>query len=356
MKKAYLILENGNMFEGIALGAQGCTTGELVFTTAMAGYGETLTDAAYSGQIIVQTFPLIGNYGVVDSEFNDKKSYIKGYVVRNCCDNPSNFRSTGTLEDYLKSQNIIGISGIDTRELTRIITKEGTMNAKIVCEPCDIEKELRDIAQYKVSDSLSQVSRKDITTIDIENAIKHVVIYDFGSIRNMDKLLLEKGCKITIVPYDTDAKTVLSLKPDSVILSDGPGNPSDNTYQIEQIKSITSENIPVAAIGLGHQMLAIAQGGKCEKLKYGHRGANQPVKCEKTGRVYITSQNHGYNVISLPANGKVSFTNVNDKTCEGIIYNDIKAVSIQFQPMFANGPHDTDFLIDNLFEMMEGGR
>lgn len=356
MKKAYLILENGNMFEGIALGAEGSATGELVFTTAMAGYGETLTDATYFGQIIVQTFPLIGNYGVVDSEFNDKKSYIKGYVVRNCCDNPSNFRTTGTLEEYLKSQNIIGISGIDTRELTRIITKEGTMNAKIVCEPCDIEKELKDIAQYKISDSLSQVSRKDTTTIDAENAKKHVVIYDFGSIRNMDKLLIEKGCKVTIVPYNTDAKTVLSLNPHSVILSDGPGNPSDNTYQIEQIKAIASENIPVVAIGLGHQMLAISQGGKCEKLKYGHRGANQPVKCEKTGRVYITSQNHGYNVNSLPTNGKVSFTNVNDKTCEGITYSDIKAVSIQFQPMFAGGPHDTDFLVDSLFEMMEGGR
>lgn len=356
MKKAYLILENGNMFEGTALGAEGSATGELVFTTAMAGYGETLTDAAYSGQIVVQTFPLIGNYGVVDSEFNDKKSYIKGYVVRNCCDNPSNFRSTGTLENYLKSQNIIGISGIDTRELTRIITKEGTMNAKIVCEPCDTEKELKDIANCNISASISEVSRKDITTIDAENAKKHIVMYDFGSLRNLDKHLAEKEFKVTIIPYDTDAKTVLSLDPDAVILSDGPGNPADNTYQIEQIKAITSENIPVLAIGLGHQMLAISQGGKCEKLKYGHRGANQPVKCEKTGRVYITSQNHGYNVLSLPANCKTSFTNVNDKTCEGIIYNDIKAVSIQFQPMFAGGPHDTNFLIDSLFEMMEGGR
>ena len=370
MGKAFLILADGTVFEGKSIGAQGKTIGETVFTTGMTGYLETLTDPSYFGQIVTQTFPLIGNYGVIPSDAESMQSWVRGYIVREICDLPNNFRCQKTLDEYLKEQNIVGICGIDTRALTKKLRESGVMNGMLLSgnEADAFSDEvlinyIEEIKQYKIRLAVESVSisKKDITNSNnleknkSNNKVKKVVLWDFGAKANIARELCKRGCEIITVPYDTSAKEITDINPDGIMLSNGPGDPSDNTKIIQEIAKLCESNIPIFGICLGHQLLALARGATTSKLKYGHRGGNHPVKNLETGRVYITSQNHGYAVEaqSLPSFAKMSFMNVNDGTCEGVKYCDIPAFSVQFHPEACGGPKDTNFLFDDFIKLME---
>lgn len=357
MQKAYLILENGTIFEGKSFGAQGEAIGEIVFTTAMTGYLETLTDPSYYGQIVVQTFPLIGNYGVIPADFESGKPHVKAYIVRQWCQDPSNFRCEGDLDTFLKSNGIVGLYGIDTRALTKIVRESGVMNGKIVQEGSGFSFE--DLKSYAVTDAVMNTTCRERTVVPAEGKAKRkVVLFDFGAKRNICRELTKRGCEVTIVPADTSAEEVRKLSPDGVMLSNGPGDPAENTDIIEEIAKLCKLRIPTFGICLGHQLLALSQGARTEKLKYGHRGANQPAADTATGRVYITSQNHGYAVInhSLPDGAHASFVNANDGTCEGVSYDYMPAFSVQFHPEACGGPLDTSFLFDRFIEMIDSAK
>ena len=358
MQKAYLILENGTIFEGKSFGQTGETVGEIVFTTAMTGYLETLTDPSYYGQIVVQTFPLIGNYGVIPSDFESSHPHVKGYIVRDWCQEPSNFRCEGDLDTFLKQEGIIGLYGIDTRALTKIVRESGVMNGKIVMEGTT-DFGLTELKKYKIIDAVKNTTCKEEVTYKPEGEIKHrICLLDLGAKANICRELVNRGCEVTVMPSCTEAERIFELNPDGVMLSNGPGDPAENVEVIEEIKKICEKKIPTFGICLGHQLLALSQGAKTEKLKYGHRGANQPAKNEKTGRVYITSQNHGYAVVndSLGDNAVLSFTNANDGTCEGIDYKNMPAFSVQFHPEACGGPLDTGFLFDRFISLIETGK
>ena len=358
MNKAYLILADGTVFEGFAIGATGSTLGETVFTTGITGYLETLTDPSYYGQIVTQTFPLIGNYGVINEDFESRQSWVRGYIVRELCDDPSNFRCQSNLNDFLKAQGIIGICGIDTRALTKRLRESGVMNGMIVsgkeAEKLQKDKEglLQKIREYKIEHAVEKVSKNDGKLSSSSGSV-HIILWDFGAKANIQRELEKRGCKVTVVPYDTTAEQILKMQPDGIMLSNGPGDPAENVGIIEEIKKICDAGtIPIFGICLGHQMLALARGCKTSKLKYGHRGGNHPCKDTQTNRVYITSQNHGYAVenASLPEYAQISFFNVNDGTVEGIRYTDIPAFSVQFHPEACGGPHDTNFLFDDFLK------
>ena len=409
--KAFLILADGTVFEGKSIGATGSTIGETVFTTGMTGYLETLTDPSYYGQIVTQTFPLIGNYGDIPVDYESKKSWVRGYIVRELCEQPSNFRCSGQLNDFLKAQGIIGICGIDTRSLTKRLRESGVMNGMIVsgknAENLRPQELLAKIKDYKITDAVKLVQTKEgevspcapvssaspavayatLSAGEHPRNAPHIVLFDFGAKLNIQRELEKRGCKVTVVPYNTTAEEVLKMQPDGIMLSNGPGDPAENVGVIEEIKKLCEWNkkcviprldrgistsqtvldcrvkpdndtkyksIPIFGICLGHQMLALARGCKTSKLKYGHRGVNHPCKDTETGRVYITSQNHGYAVenTSLPPYAKMSFFNVNDGTVEGITYTDIPAFSVQFHPEACGGPHDTNFLFDRFLKMI----
>ena len=381
MSKAFLILEDSTIFEGQSIGVKGQTIGEVVFTTGMTGYVETLTDPSYYGQIVTQTFPLIGNYGVMTKDFESSKSWVRGYIVRELCDKPSNFRCEESLDSFLKAQNIVGICGIDTRALTKKLRESGVMNGLIVSDEDFVRSLSLSKGGQNVIPVLDTGILNKIKTFKIENALKavqvdshpelvsgstqmlkqvqhdlKVVLFDFGAKANIQRELEKRGCNVTVVPYNTTAEEVLKMTPDGIMLSNGPGDPAENVGVIQEIRKLCEwGKTPIFGICLGHQMLALARGAKTSKLKYGHRGGNHPCKDMVTGRVYITSQNHGYAVEtdSLPSYATQSFTNVNDNTCEGITYNDIPAFSVQFHPEACGGPHDTNFLFDRFMKMME---
>ena len=353
MKKGYLILQDGQVFEGVRFGAETDTVGELVFTTGMCGYVETLTDPSYAGQIVMQTFPLIGNYGIIREDF-EGACCVKGYVVREYCDAPSNFRTDCDLDAYLKEQGVPGLCGVDTRELTRIIREHGVMNAAI----CDeIPVDLTPIKTYAITGVVEAVSCKEPDRYQAEGEERfRVSLLDYGAKRNIVRELQKRGCTVTVLPASTSAEEILAAGPDGVMLSNGPGDPAENAYQIEQIRKLLGK-VPMFGICLGHQLTALAAGGSTYKLKYGHRGVNQPVRDVEGVRTYITSQNHGYAVDSDTVKlGKVRFANANDGTCEGIDYPELKAFTVQFHPEACTGPKDTTFLFDRFVELMKGGR
>ena len=353
MKKGYLILQDGQVFEGVRFGAETDTVGELVFTTGMCGYVETLTDPSYAGQIVMQTYPLIGNYGIIREDF-EGACCVKGYVVREYCDTPSNFRTDCDLDAYLKEQGVPGLCGVDTRELTRIIREHGVMNAAI----CDeIPADLTPIKTYAITGVVEAVSCKEPDRYQAEGEERfRVSLIDYGAKRNIVRELQKRGCTVTVLPATTSAEDILAADPDGVMLSNGPGDPAENTYQIEQIRKLLGK-VPMFGICLGHQLTALAAGGSTYKLKYGHRGVNQPVRDLNGVRTYITSQNHGYAVDGDTVKlGKVRFVNANDGTCEGIDYPELKAFTVQFHPEACTGPKDTSFLFDQFVELMKGGR
>ena len=323
MKKRYLILENGKIFEGEAIGADKTSVGELIFTTGMCGYIETLTDPSYYGQIVVQTFPLIGNYGYIPSD-SEGECVVKGYVVSEICEDPSNFRSEKPLENFLKEKQIPGIKNVDTRELTKILRESGVMNA-VLSDDKNISAEV--LKAYRVKNAVKSMTSKEIKTYG--NGKRNIALIDYGAKKNIIRELVKRDCKVTVYPCTVAAKEILSKNYDGIMLSNGPGDPAENTEEIEEIK----------------------------KLKYGHRGANQPVKEVGGTRTYITSQNHGYEVLGDTLNsGKVSFVNANDGTCEGVEYKDKKAFSVQFHPEAAAGSRDTAFLFDRFIGMTEEGK
>ncbi len=352
MKKGYLILQDGRVFEGFRFGAEADTVGELVFTTGMCGYIETLTDPSYAGQIVMQTYPLIGNYGIIREDF-EGACYVKGYVVREYCGAPSNFRTDCDLDTFLKEERVPGLFGVDTRELTRIIREHGVMNAAI----CDeIPADLTPIETYAVTGVVEAVSCKEssVHPAEVEERFR-VSLLDYGAKRNIVRELQKRGCTVTVLPATTSAEEILAAGPDGVMLSNGPGDPAENTYQIEQIRKLLGK-VPMFGICLGHQLTALAAGGSTYKLKYGHRGVNQPVRDVEGVRTYITSQNHGYAVDSDTVKlGKVRFANANDGTCEGIDYPELKAFTVQFHPEACTGPKDTSFLFDRFVDLMKGG-
>ncbi len=398
-EKACIVLANGQVFEGKSFGSSGVITGEAVFTTGMNGYIETLTDPSYYGQIVTQTFPLIGNYGLIPADFESSKIHVRGYIVRSWCENPSNFRKENTIDTWLKAQNIIGLYDIDTRALTKVLREAGVMNAMIISGNSDeaqaafsalnneSEKAvlLNKIRSYKIEKAVETVTcdavkvEKDAQTVfqessayravpvradgtkvnDSEEAMrdgkgKKVVLWDFGAKANIRRELLKRGLEVITLPCTATAKDIMEVQPDGVMLSNGPGDPSDNVGIIEEIKKLLQEDVAIFGICLGHQLLALAKGAKTSKLKYGHRGANQPVKHLSTGRVYISSQNHGYAVENdtLPKDAVLSFVNTNDGTCEGITYTDTPSFSVQFHPEAASGPLDTGFLFDEFVRLI----
>lgn len=352
MEKGYLVLASGQIFEGYRFGSLASAIGELVFTTGMCGYLETLTDPSYAGQIVLQTYPLIGNYGVIPADF-EGNCHIRGYVVREPCQHPSNFRCGGTLDGFLKERNIPGLWGVDTRQLTRIIREHGVLNA---CICSQVPEDLAPLRNYAVTGAVDAVTRKAPFVYGAQGETRfRVALLDCGAKNNIIQELCQRGCAVTAFPANAPAETILGAGADGVLLSNGPGDPAENVYQIEQIQKILGK-IPLFGICLGHQLTALAAGGRTYKLKYGHRGVNQPVRDLNGIRTFITSQNHGYAVDgdSLKA-GRISFVNTNDGTCEGIDYPGLRAFTVQFHPEARCGPQDTAFLFDRFVALMKGG-
>ena len=366
--KAILVLEDGRVFEGISFGAVGETFGEIVFNTSMSGYQEILTDPSYAGQIVTMTYPLIGNYGVNAEDVESRKTWAEGFVVRESSRIVSNFRSTMSLDEYLKANNIVGIEHIDTRSLVRHIRDKGAMRAGISSVDTDKRSLLTKIlAQPEMQ------NRELASTVTVENAFTyeaetrpvgsvsraehthHVVAYDFGVKTNSLREFAKFGCRITVVPAETTADEVLALKPDGIFLSNGPGDPASMKETIEEIRKLATSETPIFGICLGHQLLGEAFGGKTYKLKFGHRGGNQPIKDLTTGKIEIASHNHGFAVdaASLPAEIEVTHVNLNDNTVAGLRHKTLPIFSVQYHPESAPGPHDSEYLFERFVEAIE---
>ena len=351
-KKVYLTLQNGDVFQGYAFGAQGEITGELVFSTGMVGYIETLSDPANYGQIVVQTFPLIGNYGMIHSDVESDRAWVSAYVVREICEAPSNFRAEDTLENYLKEQNVIGIYGVDTRQLTKILRENGTMNARVSFKPLT-DEEINAIGGYSVQNAVQTVAPTTQTVYGEDNAKYTVALWNLGTRMSAIRHFTEKDCRVISMPATATAEEILALNTDGVVIGDGPGDPMENQAIIAEVKKVLGKK-PVYGVGLGHQLIALASGAKTQKQKYGHRGGNQPVKCVKCGKVYISTQNHGYEVVSdFVTQGKISFFNVNDNSCEGIDYEEWNAFTTQFAPEACGIGYVENPLYNKFFAMME---
>ena len=385
--KAFLILEDGTVFEGTHIGADKEIISEIVFNTSMAGYLEVLTDPSYAGQAVCMTYPLIGNYGICREDMESRKLWPDGFIVRELSRIPSNFRSNATIQEFLEEYGIPGIAGIDTRALTKILREKGTMNGMITTkEPTDMEELKVRLKAYTVGDVVEIVtcehkySLKGVTDLSENGPIsgsakytgekekrpslvrklngkgKKVALLDLGAKENIARNLVQRGCDVTVYPADTTADEIFADHPDGIMLSNGPGDPKSCTQIIKNIKDLYDGDIPVFAICLGHQLMALATGADTYKMKYGHRGGNHPVKDLSTGRVYISSQNHGYVVDMDKLDPKIAtpaFVNVNDGTCEGLSYTGKNIFTVQFHPEACPGPQDSGYLFDRLIEMME---
>lgn len=354
--KAYLILEDGSLFEGTSIGAVKEVVSEFVFNTSMTGYLEVLTDPSYAGQSVVMTYPLIGNYGVCLEDQESSKPHVEGFVVNELARLGSNFRKNIDLEDYLKQHDIPGIQGIDTRNLTKIIRNKGCMNGMITTiKYDDLDEVMKKIHDFKVTGVVEQTTCKEAYTIG--KGSKKVALLDYGAKANIAKSLVKRGCQVIIYPASTSAKTILNENYDGIMLSNGPGDPEENIQIIEEIKEMAKSGTPIFAICLGHQLMALAHGFKTEKMKYGHHGANHPVKDLVTGRVYISTQNHNFVIKEEsidPTKAKPWFINVNDQTIEGVEYLNENIKTVQFHPEACAGPLDTDALFEEFMKMMEG--
>ena len=361
-KKAILVLEDGRTFRGASFGAEGETFGEIVFNTSMSGYQEILTDPSYAGQIVCMTYPLIGNYGVNDEDTESRRPWVEGFVVREASRVASNWRSTETLDSYLKRHKIVGIEHIDTRALVRHIRDKGAMRAAISTVDLD-EKSLLE----KVLATPEMNNRELASAVTVEESFEfpaageerfHVVAYDFGVKTNSLREFAKFGCRVTVVPAETPAEEVLRLKPDGVFLSNGPGDPASMKRTVEEIKKLTETSLPMFGICLGHQILGQVFGGATYKLKFGHRGGNQPIMDLTTGKVEIASHNHGFAVRaeSLPASVEVTHVNLNDQTVAGLQHKELPIFSVQYHPESAPGPHDSEYLFKRFVELMEKGK
>ena len=374
-KPAKLALEDGTVFTGSSLGAAGTTTGEVVFNTSMTGYQEILTDPSYRGQIVTMTYPEIGNYGVNQEDVESYQPHLAGFVIRNLSEIPSNYRSTSDLDSYLKSNNIVGIQGIDTRSLVKHIRSQGAMKGAISTE---ITEDAKLVEAAKASESL--VGRdlvQEVTPTDSSDwntslsdwwvmrndadkntgESPHVVAMDFGMKYNIARHLTDQGCRVTIVPATTTAEAIMALQPDGIFLSNGPGDPEPLTYAIDTIAALLGK-APIFGICLGHQLLSLACGAKTFKLKFGHRGANQPVQETETGKIEITTQNHGFAVDpeSVPENLEITHFNLNDNTVAGVRHLKHPAFGVQYHPEAAAGPHDSQYLFGRFRQLIDDNR
>ena len=367
MKKAFLILEDGTVFEGKSIGVDKEIISEIVFNTSMTGYLEVLTDPSYAGQEVTMTYPLIGHYGICYKDMESKKGWPDGFIVRELARVPSNFRSEDTVQHFLEKNDIPGISGIDTRALTKILREKGTMNGMITTnENYNLDEIIPKLKEYTVIGVVKKVSCDKIEKYvsgDIGSesvaADKDVAVIDVGTKKNIIRCLLNRGCNVTVYPCDFDADEVIASKPDGIMITNGPGDPAECVDIIAQVKKLADSNIPVFAICLGHQLMALAHNAKTYKMKYGHRGANHPVKNLETGKVYISSQNHGYVVDADGIDASVAkpwFVNVNDGTIEGLEYIGKPVKTVQFHPEANAGPKDSEMLFDEFMKMIGGNK
>ena len=351
-----IILENGKEFYGYAFGADKTAINEIVFNTSMVGYQEILSDPSYTDQMVCMTYPLIGNYGICDEDFETRVPTMGGLIVREYNDLPSNFRYTKTLSEVLDEYDIPGISGVDTRMITRIIRDEGSMKVMICDADMPFDKAYKMLINYRIpTDMVSRVSCKKRWYSRTPNHKYDVVAVDCGIKMNIVRKLNEKGCNVTVVPYNITAEEILSMKPDGLFLSNGPGNPEDVTEVIEVVKQLKGK-LPIFGICLGHQMISLALGAKTFKMKFGHRGGNHPVKNLKTGKLEITSQNHSYAVDTSSLEGtelKMTHINLLDNTAEGVESPENKLFSVQYHPESAPGPQDSEYLFDEFIKLME---
>ena len=353
--KAFLILEDGTVFNGTSIGSTREVISEIVFNTSMTGYLEVLTDPSYAGQAVTMTYPLIGNYGICYKDMESLKAWPDGYIVRELSRMPSNFRCEDPIQKFLIDNDIPGIAGVDTRALTKILREKGTMNGMITTnENYNLDEILPKIKEYKVTGVVDKVTCSEKKILKGDGP--RVALYDFGAKNNIARSLNSRGCEVTIYPARTPAEEVLKTNPDGIMLSNGPGDPKECVSEIEEIKKLYNSDVPIFAICLGHQLMALATGADTHKLKYGHRGANHPVKDLKTGKVYISSQNHGYVVDETTLNPEIArpaFENVNDKTNEGLEYIGKNIFTVQFHPEACAGPQDTAYLFDRFMDMMK---
>lgn len=353
--KAYLILEDGSVYEGENVGALREAVSEIVFNTSMTGYLEVMTDPSYAGQAVVMTYPLIGNYGICHEDMESYRPWIDGLIVRELSEVASNFRNEDSIQNFLIKNNIPCICGIDTRDLTKRLREHGTMNGFITVDSSFVvEKILQRIKEYSVKGVVKRTSTKE--TYILPGKGKRVVLIDFGAKKSIARQLQKRGCEVIVVPCDTKAKEVLKFKPDGIMLSNGPGDPKENVDIIKEIKKLYDTDIPIFAICLGHQLMALATGANTYKLRYGHRGGNHPVKDLETGRTYISSQNHGYAVDESTLDKNIcvpAFVNVNDGTNEGLRYINKKIFTVQYHPEACPGPRDSSYLFDKFIKMME---
>ncbi len=415
--KAFLILEDGHIFTGTAIGSQKEVISEIVFNTSMTGYLEVLTDPSYAGQAVVMTYPLIGNYGVCHHDMESVQAWPDGLIVRELSRQESNFRSTQGLNDFLKQNKVTGIVGLDTRALTKLLRENGTMNGMITTnESFCLNEVLEKLKKYRVTGVVQKVTTKQKRTINQEafiptdfeqakmtymalpqlkeaiqqakeagvcsgeiamyamqgmegieklkllsndkNAVKRhytIALMDFGTKKNIEHCLLKRGCEVTIYPADTKAEEILKTSPDGIMLSNGPGDPAECIEIIAELQKLYQSKVPIFAICLGHQLMALANGFRTEKMKYGHRGANHPVKDLSTGRVYLSSQNHGYVVVEDSIDKEIAsvwFINANDKTIEGLKYKKYPVITVQFHPEACAGPKDSEFLFDEFMDLI----
>jgi carbamoyl-phosphate synthase small subunit len=358
-KKAILILEDGRTFDGASFGAEGETFGEIVFNTSMSGYQEILTDPSYAGQIVAMTYPLIGNYGVNSEDVESRRPWVEGFVVREASRLASNWRSTETLDSYLKRNGIVGVEHIDTRALVRHIRDKGAMRSAISTVDLD-----RDSLLGKVRASPPMQDRELASAVTVGEEFEfpavgaakyHIVAYDFGVKTNSIREFAKFGCRVTVVPAETPAENVLSLEPDGIFLSNGPGDPASMKQTVAEIKKLTESGTPIFGICLGHQIIGQVFGGKTYKLKFGHRGGNQPIKNLGSGKVEIASHNHGFAVSreSLPAEVEITHVNLNDDTIAGLRHKTLPVFSVQYHPESAPGPHDSEYLFEQFVKLME---
>ena len=353
--KAFLILEDGHVFTGRSIGSTREAVSEIVFNTSMTGYLEVLTDPSYAGQAVVMTYPLIGNYGICYEDMESERPWVDGFIVRELSRMPSNFRSEDTIQNFLEKNDIPGICGIDTRALTKILRESGTMNGMITTdENYNMDAAMKKLKSYSTGDEVSKVSCREKKVLPGDGY--KVALLDLGAKKNIARSLNERGCEVTIYPSSTTAEEIIASRPDGIMLSNGPGDPKACVQVIKEIRKLYETEIPIFAICLGHQLMALATGADTFKLKYGHRGGNHPVKDMETGRVYISSQNHGYAVdpesldpqVAVPA-----FTNVNDGTNEGLKYVGKNIFTVQYHPEACPGPQDSSYLFDRFLKMME---
>lgn len=360
--KAFLILEDGTVFTGTHIGAPGEIISEIVFNTSMTGYLEVLTDPSYAGQAVCMTYPLIGNYGICLEDMESERAWPDGFIVRELSRMASNFRKDITIQEFLEKHDIPGIAGIDTRALTKILREKGTMNGMITTNVnYDLTSILPKLKAYTTGKVVEKVTCSHKYKIESKtgSTMKKVALLDFGAKRNIALSLAKRGCRVTVYPAFTKAEEILADEPDGIMLSNGPGDPKECTAIIEEIKKLYDSDIAIFAICLGHQLMALAMGADTFKMKYGHRGGNHPVKDLQTGRVYISSQNHGYVVDTAKMDEKTAvpaFVNVNDGTNEGLSYTGKNIFTVQFHPEACPGPQDSGFLFDRFIKMMEVGK